>query len=59
MELSGPHFASTVAPDTHVALTATDNLSGVAQIQYRMDGGKLLTYGEPFAIGPLAWARTA
>ena len=54
MQLSGPHFASSVAPDTRVALAATDNLSGVAQIQYSIDGGKLLTYGAPFAIGPLS-----
>ena len=53
MQLSGPHFASSVAPDTRVALAATDNLSGVAQIQYSIDGGKLNTYGAPFAIGPL------
>jgi hypothetical protein len=54
MELRGPHFASTVAPVTHVALAATDNLSGVARIQYRIDGGNLLAYGEPIAVGNLA-----
>jgi hypothetical protein len=53
MELRGPHFASTVAPPTRVALAATDNLSGVAQIQYQIDYGKLLKYGEPFAIGAI------
>ncbi len=54
LALEGPHFASTVAPVTHVALTATDNLSGVAQIQYRIDNGNLLAYRDPFAIGPLS-----
>ena len=54
MQLNGPHFASSVAPDTRVTLAATDNLSGVTQIQYSIDGGKLLTYGTPFAIGPLS-----
>ena len=54
MQVSGPHFASSVAPDTHIALTASDNLSGVTQIQYSIDGGKLLTYGAPLAIGPLS-----
>jgi hypothetical protein len=53
MELRGPHFASTVTQITHVALTATDNLSGVAQIQYQVDNGKLLNYSEPFVIGNL------
>jgi len=53
MELRGPHFASTVAPVTHVALTATDNLSGIAQILYQVDSGKVLTYSEPFLIGSL------
>ena len=53
MELQGPHIASTVAPVTRVALTATDNLSGVAQIQYQIDDGKLLTYSGPFAIGAI------
>lgn len=54
LTLNGPHFASTVAPVTRVALTATDNLSGVAQIQYRVDNGNLLTYHDPFPIGPLS-----
>jgi hypothetical protein len=54
MQLSGPHFASSVAPDTRMSLAATDNLSGVAQIQYSIDGEKPLTYGAPFAIGPLS-----
>jgi hypothetical protein len=54
LALSGPHFASTVAPVTRVALTATDNLSGVAQIQYRIDSGNLLTYRDAFPIGPLS-----
>jgi hypothetical protein len=54
LTLSGPHFASTVAHVTRVTLTATDNLSGVAAIQYSIDGGKILTYREPFAIGPLS-----
>lgn len=53
MELQGPHFASTVAPVTRVSLTATDNQSGVAQIQYQIDEVKLLTYSGPFAIGAL------
>ena len=54
LALSGPHFASTVAPVTRVALTATDNLSGVAAIQYSIDGGNTLTYRDPFEIGPLS-----
>ncbi len=54
MELRGPRFGNTVAPATRVALLATDNLSGVAQVQYRIDEGKMLAYGEPFAIGPLS-----
>jgi hypothetical protein len=57
LELRGPHFASTVAPITHVALTSTDNLSGVAAIQYQIDEGKMLNYTEPFAIGPLSVGR--
>lgn len=54
LTLNGPHFASTVAPVTRVALTASDNLSGVSQIQYRIDNGKMLTYREPFSISPLS-----
>ena len=53
MELRGPHFASTVAQVTRVALAATDNLSGVAQIQYQIDNGRLLSYSDPFLIGNL------
>jgi hypothetical protein len=53
MALQGPHYASTVSPVTRVTLTATDNLSGVAQIQYQIDDGKLLTYSGSFAIGAI------
>lgn len=54
MQLNGPHFANSVAPVTRVTLAGSDNLSGVAQIQYSIDGGKVMTYGAPFAIGPLS-----
>ena len=54
LQLSGPHFASSVAPDTRATLAGSDNLSGVAQIQYSIDGGKVMTYSAPFSIGPLS-----
>ena len=54
IELNGPHHGDTVAPATRVSLVATDNLSGVKEVQYSIDGGKPMSYGEPFAIGPLS-----
>lgn len=54
MELRGPHFGSTMAPSTHVALTTTDNLSGIAEVQYQVDGGKPLSYAAPIAVNTLA-----
>ncbi len=54
LELRGPHRANTVAPATHVVLTASDNLSGVAQVLYRIDDGNPRPYSDPFAIGSLS-----
>lgn len=53
LELTGPHHGNTVAPVTRVVLTTTDNLSGIAQVTYRIDAGPERTYTEPFAIGSI------
>jgi hypothetical protein len=54
IELKGAHHGDTVTPTTQVALVTTDNLSGTKEVQYSIDGGKQMTYGSPFAIGPLS-----
>jgi hypothetical protein len=53
LELQGPHLADTVAPTTHVTLTTTDNLSGVAEVEYQIDEGKPLNYTQPWVIGSM------
>ncbi len=54
MDLLGPHNAGTVAQSTHVALTATDNLSGVAQLQYQLDNDKPRPYTEPLLMSSIS-----
>ena len=44
---------NTVAPRTMFLLTATDNLSGVREIQYRIDDGNWQTYMARFSLSGL------
>lgn len=53
-EVAGPHRGDTVAPATKIALTATDNLSGVGQLTYKIDNGPERTYSGPIAMTGLA-----
>jgi hypothetical protein len=53
IELLGPHHGDTIAPSTRIALLATDNLSGVTQLQWRLDEGKETAYSQPLAINAL------
>lgn len=45
---------STVSPRTRFILTATDNLSGVKEISYRIDGGGWQTYMANFSLSGLS-----
>ena len=47
--LSGGTYYSAVK----VALSATDNLSGVKSTFYQLDGGSLVTYSAPFSVSAL------
>jgi len=45
-----PASSSSWTTDNSVALTANDALSGVASIEYRVDGGPTQTYSTPFTL---------
>jgi|GEM_PF-6849141 len=53
LDVLGPHSGATIAPNTRAQLTASDNLSGVAHLQYQLDDGKISDYASPIAIGAL------
>jgi len=54
LNIRGAHLSNTVAPTTRIQLETTDNLSGVAAVQYRIDDGEPHNYSEPFAVGALS-----
>ncbi|MBV9082318.1 MAG: hypothetical protein JOZ62_06570 [Acidobacteriaceae bacterium] len=48
--LTGPQSGSSYLPPVRVTLIASDSLSGVANIVYRLDGGPVTTYTGPFSV---------
>ena len=49
-QYKNPEGTTYISPQTIVSISAHDDLSGIARIEYRLDGGTWLTYRETFTM---------
>ncbi len=52
LRIDGPLVGATLGPTATLNLTVTDSESGVASVEYRVDGGPWLPYGGGIPAGP-------